>query len=591
MLALCLCIQAAAQVPAGLPKWETEEERNNRGKIIRTPNLTRGQETPPDYPALRNMGEWEEIQALTIAWTSYPGILKQIVAAAQSECQVIILSENPVNTQNYLLGSAGPGNIIDNLDNVTIIEVDEVDSVWMRDYAANSVYGNEVDDLILVDWIYNRPSRPNDDASPQYIADELGLDLYCITAAPTDFVNTGGNWMTDGSGTAFSSELILEENEPGNIYGVTAKTESEIDAIVEDWLGVHTYVKMEALPFDLINHIDMHMKLIDEETLLVGDFGNVSDGPQIQANMEYVLDNFTNKWGEPFDIVWVPQCPSTAGGFPDGTWNSAWYRTYTNSVFVNETVILPTYREEFDTTAVRIYEELLPGYTIVPIDCDDDPEPIIAASGAIHCITHSVGVADPLLISHNNLEDTYDVTNDYFVDAYVKHREGIDSVKLYWKTALADAYSEVDMSAAGGDMWEAAIPVQEAGTRVYYYIRGEANSGKVQTRPMTAPEGYHTFRVLGESVGIGELTTAAFEAIYPNPATAITVVPMHFNSAQYGSLRIMDMTGRVVSSIHEGQFQTGPKKFFFDASVLASGTYHVVLNTGQSHLVQKLVVQ
>lgn len=594
MLSLCaaaLTVASQAQVETTLPAWETQAETAQResGQITGVP--TRGIETPPEYDALRNMAEWEEIQALSIAWISYPGILKQIVAAAQSECEVIILTENASNTETYLLGASGPGNIIDNLDNITVIEVDEVDSVWMRDYAGNPVYGSEVDDLIMVDWIYNRPTRPNDDASPQVIADHLGLDLYCITEAPTDLVNTGGNWMTDGFGTAFASELILDENDSGNEYGVTVKTEEEIDQIVQDWLGVDTYIKMDNLPFDLIHHIDMHMKLLNEETLLVGDFGDESDGPQIQANMEYVLNNFTNKWGEPYEIVWVPMCPSEAGDFPSGGWNSAAYRTYTNSVFVNNTVILPTYRTEFDTTAVRIYEENLPGYNVVSIDCDDDPEPIIFASGAIHCITHSVGVEDPLLISHNILEDTYDTTNDYFVDAYVKHREGIDNVKLYWKTGIDDPYQELTMTAADNDTWEAYIPAQAAGTKVYYYIRGEANDGKVQTRPMVAPEGYHFFRVLDESVGVYEDQVAVFEAIYPNPATAITVVPLNFVQEQTGSITIIDQLGREVMNVYTGNFLLGAKKFFFDASLLESGTYNVVLSTDRSRLVQKLVVE
>ena len=90
--------------------------------------------------------------------------------------------------------------------------------------------------------------------------------------------------MTDGFGTAFASELIWEENDSGNEYGVTVKTEEEIDQIVQDWLGVDTYIKMDNLPFDNIHHIDMHMKLLNEETLLVGDFGDESDGPQIHQH-------------------------------------------------------------------------------------------------------------------------------------------------------------------------------------------------------------------------------------------------------------------------------------------------------------------
>ena len=46
--------------------------------------------------------------------------------------------------------------------------------------------------------------------------------------------------------------------------------------------------------YDGIHHIDMHMKLLDESTLLVSEYPTgVADGPQIEANLQYVLSNFT----------------------------------------------------------------------------------------------------------------------------------------------------------------------------------------------------------------------------------------------------------------------------------------------------------
>ena len=49
-------------------------------------------------------------------------------------------------------------------------------------------------------------------------------------------------------GTAFASELILEENAAGNPYGVSAKTEAQIDAIMNAYMGIDRYIKMPALP-------------------------------------------------------------------------------------------------------------------------------------------------------------------------------------------------------------------------------------------------------------------------------------------------------------------------------------------------------
>lgn len=555
-----------------LPKGfsPSELERIERGDF--QIQNSRGIASPPPFSNLRSAAEWEEIQALTIAWISYPSILKQIVAAAINETQVIILTQDPAATLSYLTASNAGGPAITNTENITLID-GPYDSIWMRDYAGNTVYGSEVDDLIMVDWIYNRPTRPNDDASPQLIADELGLELYTITQSPEDLVNTGGNWMSDGFGTAFASELILEENQPGNPYGVSAKTEEEIDQIVSDYLGIDRYIKMTALPYDGINHIDMHMKLLDEETLLVGEYPEgISDGPQINANIEYVLANYNSKWGTPYKVVRIPMPDSPSGLWPSSQPTAGFYRTYTNGVFVNNTFIFPTYREQYDTTAFRIYEELLPGYNLVGIDCDNQDAQIISASGAIHCITHSVGVEDPLLISHQPLPDTDNTINPYEVNAYINHRSGIVSARIFWKTNLSDAYTEVAMAATIDNNWQGFIPAQAAGTTVYYYIEGTSNSGKVQDRPITAPEGYWKFIVTGEVVGVNE-SAIQFGKVFPNPASAITCIPVHFNENETGKVVLVNMAGQVVHEVYKGSFNSGEKKFFIDASLFANGVY------------------
>ena len=573
-----------------LPSYMTEGELRQLSQGEFSVISSRGIESPPPFENLRNMAEWEEIQALTIAWSSFPSILKQIVVAAKEECEVIILSESPFQTEFYLNSNQDGLDPIDNLDNVTILEAD-YNSIWMRDYAANAVYGNEVDDLVMVDWIYNRVTRPEDDASPAYIADHLGLDLYCLTDSPTDLVNTGGNYMSDGFGNAFASDLILDENEPFNEYGVSVKSLEDIELILNEWLGVENYNLMPILPFDLISHIDMHMKLLDEETILVGDFGNESDGPQIQANIEYLLSNTTTKWGTPWKIVWIPMIPSNGGNWPDGDFAEPYYRTFTNSIFINKTILVPTYREEFDSIAIRIYAEELPGYNVISIDCDDQPDPIISAAGALHCITHSVGVEDPLLISHNPLEDTFNTIDDYRVEGYMNHRSGMNEGSMFWRVEGELAYSELPMSSIGGNDWEAFIPAQAVGTNIEYYIHGEATSGKEQSRPMPAPEGFWRFKVLGNDVGISENTSLELLPIYPNPASSITVIPVNVSKESVGRVFLSDAQGKEVLVVFSGSINAGETKFFIDAAELAAGVYSVILATDLESTSQKIVVQ
>ncbi len=552
-----------------------EAERNYIERVGFEPQLVRGITTPPEYDNLRAAAEWEEIEALTIAWEGFECILKQITAAAVSECKVVIFTESPSSTSNYLTGNQCGGPVP--MDNVEIVDVD-LNSIWIRDYGANTVYGSWNDDRILVDWMYNRP-RPDDDVVPDELGQHMDIDVYSTTAEPNDLMNTGGNYMSDGFGLAFESELIVEENNGESTWWTDFPdhTLEEIEGILEDFMGIESLVTMSMLPYDGIHHIDMHMKLLDESTLLMSEYPEgVADGPQIEANLEYVLSNYTTRWGTPFDVIRIPSPPEYNYGYPDV---GGYYLTYSNAVFVNNKVILPTYYTEYDTTALRIWEEALPGYDIVGIDCDSGNDNIISLSGAIHCITHSVGVEDPLIISHLPLDDTENTTDPYTVEGYLSHRSGISTATLFYATSPDGPWTEVVMSDTGnGEDFTADIPAQASGTVVYYYISGEANSGKTGNRPMPAPEGWWTFHV-GEIIidGIAENEIGGFSPIYPNPASAITCVPVQLRSELDARVVLRNVMGATIEVIHQGILPQGQTKLFFDASNLASGAYVITL--------------
>ena len=555
--------------------------------------LGRGIETPPPYTNLRAAAEWEEIEALTIAWQGYPCILKQIVAASISECRVIVFTENPSSTINYLLGNSCGGSI--DLDNVDVVE-QELNTIWIRDYGANTVYGSWNDDRILVDWMYNRP-RPEDDVVSDALGEHLGIDVYSTTAAPYDLMNTGGNYMSDGFGTAFESELVHDENNGESTWWTTYPnhTPTEIEEIFEVFMGIDTLITMPTLPYDGIHHIDMHMKLLNESTLMVSEYPEgIADGPQINANIDYILSNFTTKWGTPFNIVRIPSPPELGGGYPN---TGGWYETYSNAVFVNNKILLPTYYEQYDTTAIRIWEETMPGYEIVGIDCDDGNNDIISLSGAIHCITHSVAVEDPLLISHLPLSDTDNTTDAYIVDAYFSHRSGISEATLYSTTEPTGPWTEVEMAESSnmnGEDFTAEIPAMPDATNVFYYINGESISGKTGTLPMPAPLGWWKFRV-GETaidgmVELGLDYSGTFSEVYPNPASAITCIPVMMSKAQDVRVVLRDAMGRTLEVIHKGYLPFGETKLFFNAAQIPPGAYFIHLEVNNVNVAGKKVM-
>ncbi|MFI5172415.1 MAG: agmatine deiminase family protein [Chitinophagales bacterium] len=532
-LLLNICHNAAGQSPIfphGFAPWELNKNFDFTGS-----RLISGYTNPPQS-AVRASAEWEEIDALMVTWTDYVSTVREIVKYAREECKVyIVCSDSNSVIENLEL------NLIP-LDNIYFLQ-EPYNSVWCRDYGPWNVYQNNADSLYLIDWIYNRPMRPQDNEIPAAIAEFTSLPIYQTILPPYDFVATGGNFMVDGWGTAFSSKLILDEND-GTELSIEPKTEDEIDTIVKRFMGIKNYIKMETLPYDEIHHIDMHLKLLDEETLLVGEYPEgVADGPQIEENLNYILTNFNSVFGTPYKVVRIPMPPNNAGNYPD---EGGAYRTYTNCVFINKTVLVPVYDEEFDTTGLRILKENLSGYKIIGINCNS----IINALGAIHCITKEVASSKPLLITHQPLHDTENTVDDYTVNAWVVYNSniGVNYSEIYYTTDTLIPWISAPMllTDSATNTWTGYIPAQPEGTTVYYYIHALSNDWKQQVRPITAPEGFWKFRVGEPAVVITAENKEHGINIFPNPAD--NNVTINFSNPLQGKteMSISNISGEIV---------------------------------------------
>ena len=255
------------------------------------------------------------------------------------------------------------------------------------------------------------------------------------------------------------------------------------------FFGIEDYRILSRLDFDTIHHLDMHMRILDEETIAIGEYPEgVADGPVIEQNLAWIRNHYRTPYGRPYRILRLPM-PAQAGLYPP----MADYLTYTNSVFINKTILVPIYEVPEDEEALQLYRDYFPGYQVVGINCNS----IISRLGALHCITKLIGVRDPLWIAHPRLRDTYNSASPYPVEAWLYHEEGIASANLYYRLAGESTYFTVPMQidANDPDQWEAAIPPQEAGREVQYYIEAWSNDGKRQVRPLPAPEGYYNFQV------------------------------------------------------------------------------------------------
>ncbi|HQY21188.1 MAG TPA: agmatine deiminase family protein [Ignavibacteria bacterium] len=523
---------------------------------------------PPPTP-VRTMSEWEEFQGILITWTSYTTILRQMVDYAQDEGLVFIVCSDSSSVKSFLTSGGVP------LVNLKFL-ITSFNSVWSRDYGPWSAYSGVADSLKIVDWVYNRP-RPLDDVISVYFANYANLPIYQATQAPNDLISPGGNFLHDGNGTAFSSKLVLDEN--------PTHTEAEIDTLVRRYNGIKRYIKMNTLPYDGIHHIDMHMKVLDEETLLVGQYPTgVSDGPFIEANLQYILNNFPTCYGRPYKVVRIPMPPSLTGQYPP----SSSYYTYTNSLFVNKTMMVPIYGFPQDTTALRIYRENLPGYRVVGINCSS----MISAGGALHCIAKEIGAVEPIFISHAKLYNTNNTVLPYEVKAYIKTKSNVSGAKVYWSTDTSVGFNQLTMTALASDTFRTFIPAQPLGANVYYYITANSNSGRTISKPLTAPGGFYQFRIDNPTVinNGQQVYTFALNQNYPNPFNPSTSIGFEIPAFGFVKLKVYDLLGKEIATLINEAKHAGNYKVKFSDSDLSAGIYFYRLEVNNMVEIKKMIL-
>jgi hypothetical protein len=78
--------------------------------------------------------------------------------------------------------------------------------------------------------------------------------------------------------------------------------------------------------------------------------------------------------------------------------------------------------------------------------------------------------------------------------------------------------------------------------------------------------------------------------IYPNPASAITVIPVITTKSLEVKIEVTDILGRTMKTIFSGEIPIGENNYFIHANEYAAGTYFVNLKTEDKVFVQKLIV-
>ncbi len=347
----------AADMDNPLPAWETEEEAALRA-LYGFPN-PKDIDTPPTG-TVESYPEWAPAEGVLISWMGFPSFLTDMTGEFVQVGDVFIAVESASHQSSVESQLTSAGISLDNVEFLT----HNMDTVWMIDFGPFfiNVDGNRE----IADNIYDRYGRDDDDAFPG----RLGTD-WSIPVHSSDLRIEGGNFIADGDGICFITDRVIEQN---NGY----LTEQEVYDRLRDYCGCETVHVLDRL-YDPTGHIDMFAKLLDADTMLLGQYDSGDPEYNTLEDNATFMGTLTSSQGTPYEIIRIPM-----PGNPNDYW------TYTNSLIVNDHVFVPTFNIPGDAEALMIYSGAMPGFDIVGIDSSS----VIGSGGAVHCTTRVVPTAE-----------------------------------------------------------------------------------------------------------------------------------------------------------------------------------------------------
>ena len=316
--------------------------------------------------------EYAPNDGLLIRWGSYNDVLTAMtvpITTGDPDGIVYILVRNSSyqTSATNTLTNAGA-----DMSQVEFIVV-ETDSVWIRDYGPRFI--SEDGERAIIDHLYNRSWRINDNAVPDFIAALWGEASYDI-----GLTHGGGNFQLFADDDAFMSALISAEN--------PTLTDAEIEQRYLDYQGLQLTIT-DALPtdFDSTQHIDMWMLPVADREVIIGQYDPVDDPMGYAVAETWVAELLSRGYTVHRTPGW-----NSGGPLAGGT-----HYTYTNAVVFNDMVFVPEFAgyPTQNAQAVAVFQSAFPGRTIIPVDCSS----IIHAAGAVHCIVMHVPDVDPPLFA------------------------------------------------------------------------------------------------------------------------------------------------------------------------------------------------
>jgi agmatine/peptidylarginine deiminase len=324
-----------------------------------------------------------------------------------------------------------------------------------------------------------------DDAAPAAVAEALGLKRTELAVALT-----GGNVLFDGQGTAFATQIILDEN----IARGTPK--DKFFHTLKEQLGVarfHVLPNFERHGFEGsglgIQHVDCLLKLLDEERILVKrvpkdhpDFGPVEAAARHLAKL-------TSVYGRPYTLLRIDT----------PRYHKDYLANYTNSLILNRKVYVPLFGIPADKQALKTWRAAMPGYEVFGFEFDHR-EDGWSYTDALHCRTRAIWDRKMLHMTHKCMDARVRSADQQPIEVHIRDYSGAGLIEgklqLVWRTRGSPKWAQSRLKPAGrAHTFRATIDGLRPGQTVEYYLSAASRSGRQESLPRSAPNGCYVFKV------------------------------------------------------------------------------------------------
>jgi agmatine deiminase len=335
----------------------------------------------------RMPAEWEPHEATWIAWprnlSEFPGKFEPIpwafgeivrALAPAEKVRICVSSPGHERKARRILSRIG-------VSGAELFRI-PTNRVWTRDFGPLFVRNSSRPALAVAGFRFNAwaryPRHGRDAQVARRISAAVGYEYLPVRRNGRDVVLEGGSIDVNGLGSILTTEeCLLDQEVQVRNPGLERK---DVESILGSVLGAPNvlWLGKGLAGDDTHGHVDDFCRFVGPDTVVLSRENDPRDVnyKALEENRER-LEGCRCENGSRVRVVFLPM-PRPL--FMDGQRLPA---SYANFYISNTVVIVPTFNDPSDRTALGILGELFPGRAVVGIHCVD----LVWGLGALHCLT------------------------------------------------------------------------------------------------------------------------------------------------------------------------------------------------------------